>query len=210
MPDLQPWRLLDVLEVHRVVEVGDILTTVTILFAMVGGFVSLRRFRHTLRQAAQAQQAAHYSELDRLYADILRAGIETPHLRMPAAIKTDDDAFKRDYLPFPDGDRVKRAQYDTYAYMVWNFLETVHDRCVENPGLIRTWAPVIRVEDSLHRGWFLAEMRKEALRRHAHGPYCNDTHKFCEEFRMFVVERQWDETDWVYRDEWRTQPDFGI
>jgi hypothetical protein len=206
---LQPWHVLGLFDVERVIHFGDLLAIVTILFATIGGMVSLARFRRTLKESALVLQSAHYSELDRAYAEILRAAIDAPHLRTPAAIETDADACDRDYLPYADGDDRKRAQYDTYAFLVWNFIETIHDRCLDNARLKATWTPVIRVEDSIHRGWFLAQMRNEAQRRRRQGDACPDTHKFCKEFRIFVFEHQWNDADWAYRTEWRTHPEFG-
>lgn len=201
--------MFGLLEIERAIHVGDLLSTVTIVCATIGGLISLRRFRRTLKEGAMVLQSAHYSELDRSYAEILRVGLESPHLRTPAKIPTDAEACQTDYLPYADGDDVKRAQYDTYAYMVWNFIETIHDRCADNARLKSTWTPVIRVEDSIHRGWFLAQMRMAALLQHDQGASCQDTHKFCEEFRIFVVERQWEEPLWAYRTEWRDRPNFG-
>jgi hypothetical protein len=205
--ELEPFRILG-LEIHRVVQVGDLLTSFTILTGALGAMFSLRRVRLT-------QQAVYYSELDHFYAEILKAAIDEPHLRTPAKISNDDDAVKQDYLPYSDLDPAKREQYDTYAYIVWNFLETLHDRCVANKALRRTWEPVIRTENALHRGWFLAQMRNEALRKRAEGNGYLDTHKFCEEFRIFVFDRQWDDKwkyrdNWKYRKKWKKAPDFGF
>jgi hypothetical protein len=176
------------------VKVGDLLTAISILIGLIGAWISLFRFRRTVKEG-------YYSELDDSYAEILRAGLDTPYLRTPARIADDADARLRDYLPFADGDLVKRARYDTYAYMVWNFIETVHDRCVGSKRLRKTWAPVIRAEDALHRGWFLAHdeaMRQLAKSERFRGPY-----QFCDDFRSFVVERQWDRKKWAYRGKWR-------
>jgi hypothetical protein len=179
------------LTIEHSATVGDMLTVISILIGLIAGLFSLRRFRTTVKEG-------YYSELDRSYAEILKAGIDTPHLRMPAKIAGDADALHGDYLPFADRDPVKRGQYDTYAYMVWNFIETVHDRCVGSKPLRATWAPVIRAEDALHRGWFLAQMRDEATRQRAAGEQYHGPHKFCNEFRTFVVKRQWDTDDWTY------------
>ena len=41
-----------------------------------------------------------------------------------------------------------------YAFMVWNFLETVFDRCHRHKQLRDTWYPIISAENMLHRKWF--------------------------------------------------------
>jgi hypothetical protein len=194
---MEPWRILG-LDIERSVKFGDLLTAVSILIAVFVGIISQRNFRRTLKDGAIAQESAYYSELDRFYSEILKAALDTPHLRTPAKIADDADARLRDYLPFADGDPDKLAQYDTYAYMVWNFIETVHDRCVEDPKLQETWKPVIRAEDALHRGWFLAQIRDDEMRRPADGKEYRGPHKFCEGFRTFVEKRHWETQDWTY------------
>jgi hypothetical protein len=177
------------IDIEPSVKVGDMLTATTILIGLIGGWISLFRFRRTLKEG-------YYSELDESYAEILKAGLDTPYLRTPAKIADDADGRLQDYLPFADGDPIKRARYDTYAYIVWNFIETVHDRCVGSKRLRKTWAPVIRAEDALHRGWFLAH--EEAMRQLAKGDRYGG-HMFCDDFRTFVVERQWNRRKWAYR-----------
>jgi hypothetical protein len=55
--------------------------------------------------------------------------------------------------------------------MVWNFLETIYDRCQRDKHLRSTWYPAIAAENRLHRAWFdLPENR----------------HKFKEGFHAFV------------------------
>jgi hypothetical protein len=207
------------------VKVGDLLAAISIVIGVIAAYISMRQFQRTMSEGRRAEQAAYYTELDGFYDEILKAGLDMPHLRTPAKIADDADALAREYVPIADHDPDKRARYDTYAYMVWNFIETVHDRCADIEPLRATWGPVIRAEDALHRGWFLAQMRNEAKRKLAEGEHYRDTHKFCEPFRIFVVERQWDEKNkkddekknkkkdkgaWAYRDAWQTPLDFGF
>ena len=100
----------------------------------------------------------HYAELDRGYADLLAMAIERPFLRRPGALATEDE----------------RMAYDAYAYMVWNFLETVCDRCRWNLFLRRTWYPVIDAENRIHRAWF------DAPENH---------HKFKKPFRSLILRK---------------------
>src|SRR5580704_4193651 len=68
-------------------------------------FYSVWSFTATLRDA-------YYAELDRVYFDLLKIGLEHP-----------------DLLSFPTApDPAKAREYDVYAFMVWNFVETVFDR----------------------------------------------------------------------------------
>lgn len=80
----------------------------------------------------------HYGELDKTYFDILNMAVERPYLRSPNEI-TDPE---------------HRHAYEIYAFMVWNFLETIHDRIKDHAGLSDTWMPVLITEGELHRAWF--------------------------------------------------------
>ncbi|HLJ29967.1 MAG TPA: hypothetical protein VKY85_24885 [Candidatus Angelobacter sp.] len=96
-------------------------------------FYSLWSFTRTLRDS-------YYAELDRVYFELLKIAMERPYLiDFPAA-------------PDPN----KQREYDAYAFMVWNFIETIVDRC-EGHGkkhLRATWYPIVASENALHREWF--------------------------------------------------------
>ena len=96
-------------------------------------FYSVWSFRTTLRDA-------YYSELDREYFELLKIGLEKPYLVTFAA----------------SPDRAKEAEYGAYAFMVWNFVETIYDRCQGRfkQRLRDTWYPIIEAENALHRAWF--------------------------------------------------------
>jgi hypothetical protein len=96
-------------------------------------FYSVWSFTATLRDA-------YYAELDRVYFDLLKIGLEHP-----------------DLLSFPTApDPAKAREYDVYAFMVWNFVETVFDRSqgMSRRHIRETWFPIIAAENALHRGWF--------------------------------------------------------
>lgn len=94
---------------------------------------SVWSFRTTLRDS-------YYAELDRVYFDLLKIRLERP-----------------DLMGFPSTpDPAKAREYDAYAFMVWNFVETVFDRCQgwSKRRLRDTWYPVIAEENARHRAWF--------------------------------------------------------
>ena len=104
-------------------------------------FYSIWSFRTTLRDS-------YYAELDRVYFDLLKIGLEHPDLL--------------DFPTSPDPGRAR--EYDAYAFMVWNFVETVYDRCQgwSKRRLRQTWYPVIAEENARHRDWFnLSENRRK-------------------------------------------------
>ena len=96
-------------------------------------FYSVWSFTTTLRDA-------YYAELDRVYFELLKIGLEKPEL-----------------LTYPTSpDPAKEGQYGAYAFMVWNFVETIFDRCQgwSKRRLRETWFPIIAAENALHRAWF--------------------------------------------------------
>jgi hypothetical protein len=111
-------------------------------------FYSAWTFATTLREN-------YYAELDRVYFELLKIGLERPYLLASP----------------PPADAAKAKEYDAYAFMVWNFVETVVDRCerTSNRLLRETWYPVVATENAIHRAWFdLPENRskfKERFRR---------------------------------------------
>jgi hypothetical protein len=116
-------------------------------------FYSAWSFRTTLREG-------YYAELDRVYFELLKIGLERPYLRASP----------------PPADPAWASEYEAYAFMVWNFLETVVDRCdaTSNPSLAETWFPIVATESALHRTWFEAPENRR---------------KFKERFCRFIEER---------------------
>lgn len=109
---------------------GDVLTAIAFLATLVAGVVSLRRFAQTLKNA-------HYAELDKLYFDIIKLGIDRPWLVEPHSTEA----------------RGNPSAYGVYAFLMFNFLETIYDRVSGNDYLCRTWYPIIRYEYALHGDW---------------------------------------------------------
>jgi hypothetical protein len=110
-------------------------------------FYSVWSFRTTLRDS-------YYAELDRVYFDLLRIGLEHP-----------------DLLDFPRSPNPSLArEYDAYAFMVWNFVETVFDRCQgwSKRRLRETWYPVIGEETTRHRAWFDLPQNRRKFKE----PFC--------------------------------------
>ena len=108
-------------------------------------FYSVWSFTTTLRDA-------YYAELDRVYFELLKIGLERPAL-----------------LAFPTSpDPAKAREYDAYAFMVWNFVETVFDRCQgwSKRRLRETWYPVIAAENARHREWFDVPENRRKFKAH--------------------------------------------
>lgn len=86
----------------------------------------------------------NYDVFDSLYMDILKTGMEHPHFRDISKTKSYKSSFDENSL----------IQYEIYAYISWNFLETLLDK--GDKQLLVTWLPVIKYETSIHFEWFRA------------------------------------------------------
>ncbi len=81
---------------------------------------------------------SHYSELDGMYSNLLQIALDKPYLVTPSSKLNSEQS----------------AEYDIYAFLVWNFLETISDRCAHNKQLDETWSPVLHTEALRHLAWF--------------------------------------------------------
>ncbi len=104
------------------------------LGALLGGIALI----YSISIYRASMMFSHYGELDKNYFDLLNMAVERPFLRSPDSL-TDEE---------------QRKSYDIYAFMVWNFLETIVDRMKDHSGLAETWLPVLEAEVTLHRAWF--------------------------------------------------------
>ena len=100
----------------------------------------------------KSSRLEHYTELDRLYFDIVALRMAHPHLGDP-------DLIRRLNLE----QRTERAlRYDSYALLIWNFIETIFDRCKQRD-LLETWKPILDHEGELHCEWFARNLNKFKL-----------------------------------------------
>lgn len=84
----------------------------------------------------------NYDVFDSLYVDLLKTGLEFPSFRNKNETIIYLEKFQGNEL----------IQYDIYAYLSWNFIETILDK--GNDKLLITWLPVIKLKASLHEKWF--------------------------------------------------------
>jgi len=114
----------------RIEVIAEATAAVGIVFTL---FYSVWSFTRTLRDS-------YYAELDRIYFELLKIALERPYLA--------------DFAARPDPNM--QGEYNAYAFMVWNFLETVFDRCqgLSKKRLRDTWYPIVGAENQLHRDWF--------------------------------------------------------
>jgi hypothetical protein len=127
---------------------------VEVIAEVVGGLGIIFTLFYSAWSFTTALRDNYYAELDRVYFELLKITLERPHL-----------------LEFPVSRDARTArEYEAYAFMVWNFIETVFDRCQgwSKRGLRETWYPVIAEENARHRAWFdIPENRRKFKDRFA-------------------------------------------
>ena len=95
-------------------------------------------------QFYEQQQMRFYAQLDAIYLDIQKLIIQHPFLARPDGPRTAD----------------QEVQYQAFAFVVWNFIESIDDydaelrgREAESP-LKKTWGSIMRLEAMQHARWF--------------------------------------------------------
>lgn len=111
--------------------IGAMAQGIASILAMVALLYTIVSFRNSLK-------TMHYTELDRMYFDLLRIGLEKPELANPKSLQTED----------------QNVMYSVYCFMIWNFLEAIYDRCQSDCYLRKTWYPIVEAENLVHREWF--------------------------------------------------------
>jgi hypothetical protein len=98
------------------------------------------------------KESSNYEIFDTFYLDILKTGMEYPKFRNPN--------YTKNYKNNEDEDEIIR--YEMYAFICWNFCETIIDK--DDKALFETWGVAIQVEKSLHESWFNAEENKSKFK----------------------------------------------
>ncbi|MDD2652939.1 MAG: hypothetical protein PHX44_07800 [Sulfurimonas sp.] len=104
-----------------------IIATIMAVFALL---YSMRTYNKTM-------QIVHYGEIDKMYFEILKEALSKPHLARQNIIRTEE----------------QNVEYDIYAFIIWNFLESIYDRCMLDENLKTTWFPIIEAERITHLAW---------------------------------------------------------
>ena len=102
----------------------------------------------TYKKTASSQA---YANVDQLYNDSLETGIDHPEFRNPE--------YTGNYLQLTD--KNERLKYESYAYLIWNLIETVYD---DNQN-IDTWKPMIETEVKIHKKWYLQEENQKKFKQ---------------------------------------------
>lgn len=119
--------------------------TVVAAIGIVAAVCGLAWEIHLLRRGLED---ASYGELDQLYYDLLKIRIERPELADPPS----PDTAKT----LPPGEA---AAHQAYGCMVWNFIETVVDRCDRSSRNFAAWGPAVEYESRQFASWLMGANR---------------------------------------------------
>jgi len=135
---------------------------VSALVAILALIISFRAYSFSKKSFKRTRTSTLYSDIEARYMDLLKLSINEPDFVDPALTNNYPKNFK---------DRKLLLAYEQYAFAAWNIVETIIDRR-EDGELQRTWDPVIKEENRLHRAWLNAK---------------ENQHKFKKEFWDFML-----------------------
>ncbi len=108
---------------------GAAINLVAVLIAWFTLLHAGKSFNRQLRNS-------NYTEIDRLYFDLVSLGLSRE------LSERLDNATRRD------------AFDNAYSLLLWNFIETIHDRCDGDRKLYKTWEPILLADGKKDIAWF--------------------------------------------------------
>lgn len=130
-------------------------TAVSSIMGIIATTMAIFALLYSMRTYRKTMQIVHYGEIDKMYFEILKEALAKPHL-VRQGIERDAE---------------QETEYAVYAFIVWNFLESIYDRCMLDSELKKTWFPIIEAEYKIHLAWIQSEENRS---------------KFKEEFLKFI------------------------
>jgi hypothetical protein len=117
----------------------DQLIAIANVFIAIGTLILAIGVPYAINDSSSKQRDAFYATMDRAYFDIQKLIIEYPHL---ASTELQDKS--------PE----EITQYDAFAFIVWNFIESIYDYSKEEKNLAETWECILKFESVKHAAWF--------------------------------------------------------
>ena len=120
--------------------------------------LSAEESKKSSRRSLEQEQDRLYAQLDGTYLEIQRLIIDYPYLGDPAAL-----------LKNPEAKPEQLRQYDAFAFIVWNFIESIHDFTL--PGhrmtdmLSQSWECIVDYEGERHAQWFALDENQKKFKR---------------------------------------------
>jgi hypothetical protein len=120
---------------------------------------STREREESSQRFLEQEQDSFYAQLDSTYLQIQKLIIEHPHLGDPEKLLED-----------PAAPPQQLVQYDAFAFIVWNFIESIYDFTresgdVRSEMLSNTWACILEYEGTRHAVWFARPENQRKFKR---------------------------------------------
>jgi len=109
------------------------------IFIAIGTIILAFGIPYAIIDAGRKQRDTFYATMDRAYFDIQKLVIDNPHLSQTGLV---------------DKSAQQIIQYDAFAFIVWNFIESIYDYSKEEKALAETWECILKHESALHAEWF--------------------------------------------------------
>lgn len=118
-------------------EYATLWTAISSIMGIIATVMAVFALLYSMRTYNKTMQIVHYGEIDKMYFEILKEALAKPHLVRQNIVRSEEE----------------EVEYNIYAFIVWNFLESIYDRCMLDNGLQKTWFPIIETERATHIAW---------------------------------------------------------
>ncbi|HEX4738715.1 MAG TPA: hypothetical protein VH331_14250 [Allosphingosinicella sp.] len=105
--------------------------------------------RRDKEQFQREERDKFYAQLDATYLKILNMIVANPKL-------ADADLARS---------REEEIQYDAFAFIMWNFIESIYDFCLDDSTLKETWHCILECESAAHSAWFAREENRRKFKK---------------------------------------------
>jgi hypothetical protein len=112
-------------------------TAISSIMGVIATTLAIFALLYSMRTYRKTMQVVHYGEIDKMYFEILKEALAKPHLVQKNIERSTE----------------QETEYNIYAFIVWNFLESIYDRCMLDHDLQKTWFPIIEAERKIHLAW---------------------------------------------------------
>lgn len=86
-------------------------TAISSIMGVIATTLAIFALLYSMRTYRKTMQVMHYGELDKMYFEILKEALNKPFLLQQNRERSVDE----------------ETQYNTYAFIVWNFLESIYE-----------------------------------------------------------------------------------
>lgn len=132
--------------------------TIKLILGLITLILSISSIVISVRASARTKRRASYTNFDTYYNSLLKEALQYPDFRDHAFTIKYEPLDEHSDIPKKEEESKKIKQYEIYAFMCWNFCETVFDCCIreKDADLKDTWGCIIEAENKLHRKWFFS------------------------------------------------------